>query len=419
MAAHVRVNTEDPGDDDDVAVPMPKWERKLVIASLIVHVADVFLDVLVLVLFMTEGFLDFALGSGVVVLWAWLASSLYISCGAANSDEALGDVSPARQRCQQGLAFLCNLTQVQVFAEAHRCLFNRGSGDYFHTLRLMEAILEAAPNSLIQLYALAYWPTEHLPISRSRLLRISVAVAFASVGLSFAMFEQKVQARTSGGYVFCCAIMRYFEIASRTSTLALFGTLNYPHGLWIVLVLDYAIVVCLTMRHKSVRSSYSLFLAVPLVLMSYEPVVWRREDHVVPKDRYYTVRGVEFVVMWAFIFQQQAAAQDISNPLRTAVLRDSWWEISVISWASSIGFCLIFPVVHRIARRHELSRDGTSEGDFDPLEQGEGFFSESEGSDDRSHSGSEEQEGQEQDKEHLLPGPRAQKEADDGDIGQE
>lgn len=61
-----------------------------------------------------------------------------------------------------------------------------------------------------------------------------------------------------------------------------------------------------------------LFVALPLVLVSLEPLVWRREDHAVPKapqkplkeasqkDSYYLVRVAEFVLMWTVIIHQQS-----------------------------------------------------------------------------------------------------------------
>jgi hypothetical protein len=151
MATHTRLpDDEDDFDGVDVMdLPMPKWERRLVVASLVIHVADVVLDILVLCLLATAGFSDFALGSGLLVLWAWLASSLYISCTSSTATTDGDDDTGVNRRFRQGVAFLCNLTQVQIFVEAYRSLFRRGDGDYFHTLRLMESILEAAPNSLV------------------------------------------------------------------------------------------------------------------------------------------------------------------------------------------------------------------------------------------------------------------------------
>jgi hypothetical protein len=234
------------------------------------------------------------------------------------------------------------------------------------------------------------------------------------------MFEQKVQQRTTGGYVSCIALMRFFEIASRTTTLALFATLSHPNGIWCLLIADYLIMVCLSMRHKSVRKNYSLFLSVPLVLISYEPVVWRREDHVVPKDWYYSIRAIEFVLMWIFIIREQATVGDKarvgdvnSEPMNAALNAPSWVLICVSSVLGSFGLLVMFPFVNRIARRHELSRDGADEGAFDPLEQREDFYSDS----DHDTDGRSDSEGEASTV--LLPSARVQKEASEGEIEQE
>jgi hypothetical protein len=390
--------TEEPSDDDDDYLhaqrsgpPMPAWERRLVVASLVVHVADVILDLLVVVFFLNEGCGSFGVGSVCVVLWACAASSLYMSCGSGREDSSSGlDYSPRSNRPRQFIQFLLNLSQVQIFGEAYRCLFHRHDGDFFHTLRLMQAILEAAPNALVQLYALAYLPSIGVLSTYGQgLLRTSVLTAFLSVGLSFSMFEQKVQAQTSAGYVACVALMRIFEIASRSFTLSLYAAIAHPSGFWWALLLDYIVMVCLTIRHKSVRSSYSFFLSVPLVLMSYEPVVWRREDHVVPKDRYYVVRLVEFVLMWIMITTrlQPGINEDTGRNEFLVNNAANWGNMSLASWFCTIGLFLTLPCIYRVARRHELSRDGmANDADFDQLEQGEhDFYSDSDGSHSRDY----------------------------------
>lgn len=406
--------------DEDVVgsqrkpAPMPVWEQRLVVASLVVHVADIFLDVLVLVLFFTEGSANFGIGSLCVVLWACTASSLYMSCGSGGSvkhDSIDGPEEQPRQR--KVLSFLGHLSQVQIFTEAYRCLFHRHDGDFFHTLRLMEAILEAAPNSIVQLYALTYWPAFGILSDYGcKLLQTSVLVSFLSVGLSFSMFEQKVQAQTSGGYVICVALMRIFEIASRGTTLALFAAVTHPIGFGWALFLDYVIMVLLTVGHKSVRSSYSFFLSVPLVLMSYEPVVWRRQDHVVPKDRYYIVRSFEFVVLWIFIVYSKDHTDPASPAYSISNDSDVWQAVVVSSWCSSLGLLLTAPCIYRIARRHELARDGASnDPDFDPLDQDQRDFYSDSGSDGRDWE-SEDEDDDARAKDGLLSGQATAKDFD-------
>lgn len=367
---------------------MPRWERNLVIFALVVHVLDITLDLLVLLMFVIEAHMGFAMGSCCVIIWAWLVSSLYISFGGGQGAPQIDGIDSPRgnglgSRCA---AFCCSFAQVQIFAEAHRCIFQHGDTDYFHTLRLMEAILESAPNSVVQLYALVSWVgTENISASADLLLRVSVTVSFVSVGLGLAMWEQKVQFRTSGLYIASVALMRMFEIASRSLTLALFSSLTHPEGFWWALVADYGAIIVLIVKHQSVQFTYGLFLAVPLVFVSLEPLVWRRDDHAVPKDYYYTLRIFEFVVMWIFIiYKQGSAASD-------DIMTNEWASCQVLALISTLGLYLILPCIYRVARQHELSRDvadwAEEGGDASPLTRGdeaysdEGSMTDSSGSD--------------------------------------
>ena len=84
---------------------------------------------------------------------------------------------------------------------------------------------------------------------------VEVLCSFVSVGLGLAMpqpprlhakrapwaarWEQKVQFRTSSGYVAAVAVMRGFEIAARSATLAVFSSLTQPYGFIGSLSADY------------------------------------------------------------------------------------------------------------------------------------------------------------------------------------
>mmetsp|Transcript_60091 Transcript_60091/g.173288 ORF Transcript_60091/g.173288 Transcript_60091/m.173288 type:complete len:391 (+) Transcript_60091:68-1240(+) len=363
--------------DIAAAAPMPRRERNLVVAALIVHVVDVGLDLMVVMLFLSQMQWGFFFGTAGVILWAWLVSSLYISFGGGSP--APGDIDDG------GVAdrlphFFLNFVQVQIFAEAYRCVFHNGETDYFHTLRLMEAILESAPNSLVQLYALIIWAgTGAAPEGAAPLLRLSVFASFVSVGLGLAMWEQKVQFRTSSMYIAAVAIMRAFEIASRALTLAIFAGLTHPYGYWWALVLDYGVMLFLIVRHQSVQFIYGLFVALPLVLVSLEPLVWRREDHAVPKDSYYMVRIFEFVVMWIFIVHEQDAIDAHAGSSSV------WLGCEALALISTLGLYVTLPFVWRIARKHELSRDVADWGEDGVKEGLRGDYSDS----DLSSSGSD------------------------------
>jgi len=332
--------------DTGAAAPMPRWERNFVFAALGVHVVDVGLDLFVVLLFLAHAQWGFFLGVAGVILWAWLVSSLYISFGGGSP--APGDIDEQDRMSQ----FFLNFVQVQIFVEAYRCIFQHGDTDYFHTLRLMEAILESAPNALVQLYALIVWASaDDAPAMAAPLLRMSVFASFVSVGLGLAMWEQKVQFRTSSLYVGAVALMRGFEIASRALTLAIFAGLTHPYGFGWALIIDYAVMLFLIVRHRSVQFTYGLFVALPLVLVSLEPLVWKREDHAIPKDAYYMVRIFEFVLMWILIIHKQDTvdAKMDSNAI--------WLGCEALALLSTLGLYVTLPFVWRIARKHELSRD--------------------------------------------------------------
>lgn len=356
--------------DTGMAAPMPRWERNLVVAALVVHVVDVGLDLLVVLLFLAHFQWGFFFGTAGVILWAWLVSSLYISFGGGSP--APGDIDDGgiADRLPQ---FFLNFAQVQIFAEAYRCVFHNGDTDYFHTLRLMEAILESAPNSLVQIYALIIWAgSGDAPAGASPLLHCSVFASFVSVGLGLAMWEQKVQFRTSSMYVAVVAVMRAFEIASRSLTLAIFAGLTHPFGFWWALLIDYGIMLLLIVRHQSVQFTYGLFVALPLVLVSLEPLVWRREDHAVPKDSYYMVRIVEFVLMWVLIINKQDVVDATENS------NSIWLGCEALALTSTLGLYVTLPFVWRTARRHELSRDVADWGEDEANKRlGDGLYSDS------------------------------------------
>lgn len=364
--------------DTGAAAPMPNWERNLVVAALGVHVIDVGLDLLVVLLFMTQQQWGFFFGTAGVIFWAWLISSLYISFGAGPSNSGDIDDGGVAERLP---SFFLNFVQVQIFVEAYKCVFQHGDTDYFHTLRLMEAILESAPNALVKLYALVLWASAgDAPDGAEALLRLSILSSFLSVGLGLAMWEQKVQFRTSAGYVASVAVLRCFEIASRTLTLAIFAGLTFPYGFWSALFIDYGVMLLLIVRHQSVQFTYGLFVALPLVLVSLEPLVWRREDHAVPKDSYYMVRIVEFVLMWLVIIHQQDVL-DLQGGF--------WLGAEALALIATLGLYVLLPFVWKVARRHELSRDvadWTEDGAKEGL-HGDGQYSDSE----RSHSSGSEQ----------------------------
>merc|ERR1719195_2341579 len=111
-------------------------------------------------------------GTAGVIVWAWLVSSLYVSFGAGSPGAGDIDDGGLADRLPQ---FFLSFVQWQIFSEAYRCVFRHGDTDYFHTLRLMEAILESAPNACVKLYALIVWAStdDTAPEGAGALLRLS------------------------------------------------------------------------------------------------------------------------------------------------------------------------------------------------------------------------------------------------------
>lgn len=357
--------------DTGTPTPISPWEKTLVLIALLVHVMDVCLDLLVAMLFfMHAQWVNFILISGVII-WAWIVSSLYITFGGARPQR--GDIDDGAATDHLPRAF--NFVQVQIFAEAYYCIVFNGDTDYFHTLRLMEAILESAPNALVQLYALVTWAgamdIDTAPEGAAGLLQLSVMASFISVGLGLATWEQKVQFQTSVMYVASVAVVRGFEIASRSLTLAAFaGFTAYPYGILCALLLDYTVMIFLIARHRSVQFTYGLFVAIPLVLVSLEPLVWRREDRAVPADLYYAVRILEFIAMWAVIMHVKSFSATPESP---ELLHCEGWAL-----ICTLGLFIMLPFVWRAAREHELSRDVADWGE-DGVK--EGLHGDSNGSD--------------------------------------
>merc|ERR1712232_1116191 len=121
-------------------------------AALSVHVVDVVLDLLVLVLFFQCGQWGFLASAGGVVVWAWLVASLYVVFGGGGPTPGDIDDSPSRLDGFRLPGFIANFVQVRIFSEACRCISCGGDSDYFHTLRLMQCILQSAPSAVVQLY---------------------------------------------------------------------------------------------------------------------------------------------------------------------------------------------------------------------------------------------------------------------------
>lgn len=349
--------------DEGVGPTLPWWEKGVVAASFLVHIVDVGLDILVVFLFLASMQWELFLISIIVVLGAWVVSGLYVSFGSSGMAAGGAVGTSALDRVKR---FVLNFTQIQIFTEAFRCVARGGETDYFHTLRLLEALLESAPSALVQLHAIVHWAsTPSAPAAAIPLLRASVLASLTSVGLGLAMWEQKVQFRASCAYVVGVAVLRALEVASRTLTLALFSGLTHPYGIAWILALDYAVMLLIVARHRSVHLVYGFFVALPLVLVSLEPFVWRRQDHAVPKDAYYAARIAEGFFMWMVVLHSQEAI-DLQVDSYSV-----WVCCEALAFITTLGLYCLLPFVWCVARRQELSRDVDDWGDETGKELGD------------------------------------------------
>merc|ERR1719487_2431753 len=122
------------------------------------------------------------------------------------------------------------------------------------------------------------------------------------------MWEQKVSNCGAGGvYPGMLFAFRFTEMVSRASTIALVAVAT-PHGFSIVLVADYVSMLVLLSIQQAVSAAYRVFVALPLVFVSIEPLVWPRPSHAIPKEHYYTLRVMEFCVLWSVLVGMTGAS---------------------------------------------------------------------------------------------------------------
>jgi len=351
--------------DEGAGPVLAQSEKVLVVLALLLHVLDVGVDVLVALLFLSTMQWGLLACSGCSILTAWVVSGLYVPRGSSEdgsptrANESLAD--RAKQLTQ-------NMLQMQIFAEAKQCVVHGGETGNFHTLRALEALLESGPNALVQVYALIVWAvTPEAPSIAVPLLRASVLISILSVGLGLAIWENKAQVRAPCNYILGVAVTRMLEIGSRTCTLAIFAALTQSYdGLWWVLVGDYLVLLAIIAKHRSVQLTYGFFVALPLVFVSLEPFVWRREYHVVPKDLYYALRFGEGVLLWAGILQSYSAMDS-----EIAMSIDVWVSVETAAIACTLGLIATLPFVWCAARRLELA--GGDDDDVDDCWAGEDY----------------------------------------------
>jgi hypothetical protein len=321
-----RSGLESPLEDQD-------GERLLVVLAAGVHIADLAFDVLALLVLMACDSWDFVGCSLAVFLWTGLLSGCYVCYGT-------GDWSLK--------AWTVNLAQVSIVREAYSTWTREERPELFYTLRLLQAVLQSAPQGVLQLYAAL---VAALPLW---IAVPSILLSTVSVALGLAMWEQKVSNGASArGWLYPGLLLcfRFTEMVSRASTIALFAAAAGSRGLRLVLLADYVAMIALLSVQQAVSAAYRVFVALPLVFVSIEPLVWPRPSHAIPKEHYYTLRVMEFCVLWSVLVGMTGASLE---EYRSTVH---------LSLCSTVLLYFLLPCVWRLAREREGSATDNLESD--------------------------------------------------------
>lgn len=144
---------------------------------------------------------------------------------------------------------------------------------------------------------------------------------------------------------------RLTEMISRASTIALFAAVVGQSGLQLVLLGDYVSMLVLLTVQQAVSAAYRVFVALPLVFVSIEPLIWPRPSHAIPKEHYYTLRVVEFCMLWGCLVGTSGLALEQH---RSTVH---------LSLGSTVLLYLLLPCVWRLARDREgaVAEQGSDE----------------------------------------------------------
>lgn len=317
--------------DDDWA------ERYIVVFAAGVHMADLAFDALAFLVILFAAGWDFAGLSLAIFAWTGLLSGCYVCYG--TGDWGLS-------------AWLANVAQLSLLREAQRSWNQEEKPELFFTLRLLQAVLQSAPQGVLQLYACL------MGVLPTSLAVVSVLLSTLSVALGLSMWEQKVSNGTSEGtYPLMLLLFRLTEMVSRASTIALVAVVA-PHGFSMVLVGDYLSMIVLLSVQQAVSAAYRVFVALPLVFVSIEPLIWPRASHAIPKEHYYTLRVLEFLVIWTALISD-------SNEQLTA-----YRGTAHLSLISTVLLYLLLPCVWRLAREREMSTITQVEDSDDDAEAG-------------------------------------------------
>lgn len=325
----------------ETSAPATPCEKLLINLQLVVHLTDVALHGLVAAAI----YLSPSVSRWCVVLvlaimgWSAIVSSCYIAFGQKSGGAQI-------------TAFFTSMGQIQIIREARKAIRVQGESDYFQTLRLIEGVLESAPLSVVTLY-LALLADSRLVLLDPRfafILLASGATSIISLASSLVMWEHRVclaaqsELRT---YLPLVAGFRLAEITSRVVILVLLGIRMGCRTLLTAVGFDFVCMLSLVSWHGSVQYMYCAFVAVPLVLVSLEPVSWKRKDHAAPKEFYYPVRIAEFIVMWCVI-------SDVDWRGNHRIIPSLIRRCYSLALCSTLIMYVLLPCVWHIARKRDL-----------------------------------------------------------------
>mmetsp|Transcript_68477 Transcript_68477/g.164441 ORF Transcript_68477/g.164441 Transcript_68477/m.164441 type:complete len:391 (-) Transcript_68477:81-1253(-) len=336
----------------------PRYERTLLLCQLVVHLTDVALDILVAVcfLFLNEVIL-FSI-SAMLLMGTCAAAMLFVKRAPSDGFEVVVDVD--NDEGESALTELAwrvarSIPPLQVIGEAYLAYFDFTSSARFYQIRLVQVVGQALPSSLLQFLVLTAWADAPGPKHGlcAGVLQLSVVSSIVSVGIGLAAWEHQVQVIAPCRYISCTAVVRLLELTSRCSTLAFFSLAARLSTAWVLLG-DYLFLVLLIMQHRPFQIKQGLLMAVPLVLVSFEPFVWQRSDHVVPKDVYYALRLLEFTLCWIIgIFS--VAPLDAGHC--HGEFFSSWLCSGLTPIMTSLPFFIFLPIFTRWSERWEVSQD--------------------------------------------------------------
>eukprot|EP00944_MAST-04C_sp_MAST-4C-sp1_P000848 g848.t1 len=236
-----------------------------VLASLGLHVFDVFTDVLVTVGLWTEDKVWFWVSVMIIIigsLFSSIASTLMGAVKAAAEGETDTD-EEGRMSVTFGAEFppsattcgscLCGLIQLEIFIDAFYSIKNGSKTPGYALSRAFEGMVESSAQSLLQLF-IALKRSTDTTTSSDLLLYLSIGTSVLSLTFGLTAYEKYVaknDVEGDGGkyyfpyrskYFFVLLMYRFFEVSARMGILACAGALLSGWAIGGMILFDWAIM---------------------------------------------------------------------------------------------------------------------------------------------------------------------------------